>query len=419
MCCMLSTFHVSSRIVANISEPSLLFFSIALQALLEKNTRNYHPYIYPCGCKVRLQCVAVRKECALQTHSRILQRTPTHSHILFCWKVRTTNALPGLHLQTKIHALQTHSWNFVFSKKKYALHMHSWDLVFNPYKIHALHMHPGTCEIDFSLPHALHMHSWDFASIHKKIHALLMHSRNLVRNFFETYTLSMHFLDFVYFSYKIHEPQTLCQSLNSFAPGRCPKIQRKMIFKCKYLLLYLAIFWWNYSGLEVIRFSSQHWFRWWLGTERQQAITWSNVEQNPCPHMASLGPNELKIEKLSILFLYSQILYQAHTLHIDEHEGMHIVVDTKRSFDPRMKEQTNENGRFMIFLFLMIILSYCNHDTVVTPDLRLANRRRCYNVTLSPIGQVQCSKYCWPSQPRPGKNQPRLITFLVLDTNFN
>ena len=44
------------------------------------------------------------------------------------------------------------------------------------------------------------------------------------------------------------------------------------------------------------------------------------------------------------------------------------------------------------FLFLMIILSYCNHDTVVTPDLRLANRRRCYNVTLSPIGQVQCSK---------------------------
>ena len=65
--------------------------------------------------------------------------------------------------------------------------------------------------------------------------------------------------------------------------------------------------------------------------------------------MASLGPNELKIEKLSILFLYSQILYLAHTLYINEHEGMHIVVDTKRSFDPPVKEQTNENGRFMIF----------------------------------------------------------------------
>ena len=71
----------------------------------------------PCGWKVRLQCIAVRKECALQTHSRILQHTPMHSHIFFFWKVRTPNALPGLHLQTKIHALQTHSWNFVFSKK--------------------------------------------------------------------------------------------------------------------------------------------------------------------------------------------------------------------------------------------------------------------------------------------------------------
>ena len=75
------------------------------------------PGHHPCGWKVRLQCIAVRKECALQTHLRILQRTPTHSHIFFCLKVRTPNALPGLHLQTKIHALQTHSWNFVFSKK--------------------------------------------------------------------------------------------------------------------------------------------------------------------------------------------------------------------------------------------------------------------------------------------------------------
>ena len=36
----------------------------------------------PCGWKVRLQCIAVRKECALQTHLRILQRTPTHSYAL-------------------------------------------------------------------------------------------------------------------------------------------------------------------------------------------------------------------------------------------------------------------------------------------------------------------------------------------------
>ena len=37
---------------------------------------------HPCGWKVRLQCIEVRKECALQTHSRILQRTPTHSYAL-------------------------------------------------------------------------------------------------------------------------------------------------------------------------------------------------------------------------------------------------------------------------------------------------------------------------------------------------
>ena len=35
-CCMLSTFHVASRFVASISGPSLLFFLIALEALLEE-----------------------------------------------------------------------------------------------------------------------------------------------------------------------------------------------------------------------------------------------------------------------------------------------------------------------------------------------------------------------------------------------
>ena len=31
-----------------------------------------------------------------------------------------------------------------------------------------------------------------------------------------------------------------------------------------------------------------------LGTLRQQAITWANVDPNLCCHMASLGNNELK-----------------------------------------------------------------------------------------------------------------------------
>ena len=40
---------------------------------------------------------------------------------------------------------------------------------------------------------------------------------------------------------------------------------------------------------------SQHWFRWWLGAIRQQAITWTNVDTDPCRHMVSLGHNELRL----------------------------------------------------------------------------------------------------------------------------
>ena len=38
---------------------------------------------------------------------------------------------------------------------------------------------------------------------------------------------------------------------------------------------------------------SQHWFRKWLGTVKQQAITWTNADLDPCRHMVSLGHNEL------------------------------------------------------------------------------------------------------------------------------
>ena len=37
----------------------------------------------------------------------------------------------------------------------------------------------------------------------------------------------------------------------------------------------------------------QHWFRQWLGAVRQQAITWTNVDLDPCRHMASIGYKEL------------------------------------------------------------------------------------------------------------------------------
>ena len=38
---------------------------------------------------------------------------------------------------------------------------------------------------------------------------------------------------------------------------------------------------------------SQHWFRYWLGAVRQQAITWTSVDQDLQRHMASLGSNVL------------------------------------------------------------------------------------------------------------------------------
>ena len=39
--------------------------------------------------------------------------------------------------------------------------------------------------------------------------------------------------------------------------------------------------------------SSLHWLRLWLDAVRQQAITWANVDQDPCRHGASIDHNEL------------------------------------------------------------------------------------------------------------------------------
>ena len=38
---------------------------------------------------------------------------------------------------------------------------------------------------------------------------------------------------------------------------------------------------------------SQHWFRWWLGAVRQQAITWANVDPDLWCHMVPLSHNGL------------------------------------------------------------------------------------------------------------------------------
>ena len=54
---------------------------------------------------------------------------------------------------------------------------------------------------------------------------------------------------------------------------------------------------------------SQHWFRLWLGALRQQAITWVNVDQVLCRHMASPGHNELTHLPLDKMAAISQTIF--------------------------------------------------------------------------------------------------------------
>ena len=75
-----------------------------------------------------------------------------------------------------------------------------------------------------------------------------------------------------------------------------------VILKLQFSIL---LYWLVFANLLMIMSSdecyrtllmiSQHWFRQWLGAIRQQAITWTSVDQDLHRHMASLGPNELTI----------------------------------------------------------------------------------------------------------------------------
>ena len=55
---------------------------------------------------------------------------------------------------------------------------------------------------------------------------------------------------------------------------------------------------------------SQYWFRSWLGAVRQQAITWANIDPDPCHQMVSLGNNELTNKMLSQAAVHSKLWKQ-------------------------------------------------------------------------------------------------------------
>ena len=83
----------------------------------------------------------------------------------------------------------------------------------------------------------------------------------------------------------------LQMSLNSLAPGR-----RGTNFTCVFYSLILRSDILTTSSVlgKCHRWPvmiSCHWFRYCCGAIRQQAITWANVDPDPCCHMASPGYN--------------------------------------------------------------------------------------------------------------------------------
>ena len=73
-------------------------------------------------------------------------------------------------------------------------------------------------------------------------------------------------------------------------------------------------------SLDLTDDKSDDWFRKWLGAERQHAITWANVDPDPCCHMSSQGHNEFMFFISSVSpssYLYKDSLYSERlSLHI-------------------------------------------------------------------------------------------------------
>ena len=85
--------------------------------------------------------------------------------------------------------------------------------------------------------------------------------------------------------------------VNSLAPGTWGCNLKLVIFSKLYQGQISWVFLVTLSSGEYHKtslMSSQHWFRLWLGAVRQQAITWTNVDQVLWCHMPSLGHNELR-----------------------------------------------------------------------------------------------------------------------------
>ena len=109
--------------------------------------------------------------------------------------------------------------------------------------------------------------------------------------------------------------------VNSLVPERFKRNFQVSHFPVNFGHWWLRYLFWNCPPMNVTvpYWSSQHWFREWLGAIRQQAITRANVDPVPCHHILSLGHNGLTyrpvgdmaiIWKVSLLILNSDSNYR-------------------------------------------------------------------------------------------------------------
>ena len=90
------------------------------------------------------------------------------------------------------------------------------------------------------------------------------------------------------------------QWVNSLALGRFGWNFRLVIFRLQSRInIYIYIYWVfpveRPSGecQKTLLMINQHWFMWWVGAVRQQAITWAHVVSVLYCYMVSIGHNEL------------------------------------------------------------------------------------------------------------------------------
>ena len=90
----------------------------------------------------------------------------------------------------------------------------------------------------------------------------------------------------IFSCFKKKKKKNSITSLDSLPPGRCGHDIKSVIFKLikgRYRGYFLKL---DSAGCHKPPLMiNQHWFRWWLGAIRQQAITWAIVDQDLWHHM--------------------------------------------------------------------------------------------------------------------------------------